>query len=392
MKILQLANFYHPRSGGLRTAIDALARGYATEGHDVSLLVPGAGRDLRRIDDRTVVTVRAPRVPRSGGYRTIVGQRSVHEAVRRLAPDVIELSDKTTLARAIAAMPDRPPVVVISHERLDRVVAQHVPVPSAAAGRIASLTDRWTRRALYGADALVCASRFASSEFDRMAAARNARRVPPVRLIPLGVDLQRFTPEARHDRSALAQLPPRLPGVRRFVYVGRLSPEKRPGDAIEAVQRVLETGRAVELVIAGGGPLRSELELMAAPSPVTFLGHIVDRRMIATLIADADVAIAPSPNETFGLAALEAMAAGTPVVAVAGGAVAEIVVPGAGATGSGGGNALAAASVRLLDGDRARQRVVSRARAEDFPWERTVDAMVSLFREVVAARAARWAG
>ncbi len=193
-------------------------------------------------DDRTVVTLRGPRLPRSGGYRTIVGQRAVHEVVRRLEPDVIELSDKTTLARAVATMPDRPPVVVFSHERLDRVIAQHVPVPSSAAGRVASLTDRWTRRAVHGADALVCASRFASSEFDRLAAVPSARRVPAVRLIPLGVDLERFTPEARHDGAAMAQLPPRRPGVHRFVYVGRLSAEKHPGDALDAVQRVHETG------------------------------------------------------------------------------------------------------------------------------------------------------
>ncbi len=86
------------------------------------------------------------------------------------------------------------------------------------------------------------------------------------------------------------------------------------------------------------------------------------------------------------------MAAGTPVVAVAGGAVAEIVVPGAGAIGHAGGNGLAAACVRLLDGDREHYRVAARARAAEFPWVRTVDSMLSLFHQVEMARSAQLAG
>src|SRR6201991_4178047 len=59
--------------------------------------------------------------------------------------------------------------------------------------------------------------------------------------------------------------------------------------------------------------------------PVRFLGHIADREELAALLATADVAIAPGPVETFGLAALEALASGTPVVVSSESALPEVI-------------------------------------------------------------------
>jgi alpha-1,6-mannosyltransferase len=99
MRILQLANFYHSRSGGLRTAVDALGAGYVSAGHEVFLAIPGQEQTVRQIDGRTVITLRGPRLPKASEYRTIVDQRAVSDLVAAVRPDVIELSDRTTLAR-----------------------------------------------------------------------------------------------------------------------------------------------------------------------------------------------------------------------------------------------------------------------------------------------------
>ena len=81
------------------------------------------------------------------------------------------------------------------------------------------------------------------------------------------------------------------------------------------------------LVVAGDGPLRGRLERRAAREglPVTFAGFLPDRADLAALLASADVAIAPGPAETFGLAGLEALACGTPVVVSAESALPEVV-------------------------------------------------------------------
>ena len=81
------------------------------------------------------------------------------------------------------------------------------------------------------------------------------------------------------------------------------------------------------LVVAGDGPLRARLERAARRKglPVTFAGFITDPTELAALLASADVVIAPGPVETFGLAALEALACGTPVVVSADSALPEVI-------------------------------------------------------------------
>jgi alpha-1,6-mannosyltransferase len=374
MRILQLANFYHARSGGLRTAIDAFAAGYQHAGHEVFLVVPARRHGVAVVDGRTVICVRSPRVPRSGGYRTIIDQRAVTGLIARLRPDVIELSDRTTLARIVAGQQQRPPVVLYSHERLDLAVARYTPDlldPTR-------LLDAWTRRLLARADVAVCASEFAAEELDRWSPR-------PVRRVPLGVDLDLFRPRRPGD-AAVAGEPTWSAGAHhRTVYVGRLSPEKHAADAIAAVDRLVRSGRFTELLVVGDGPERAQLEQRAAGLPVRFAGHVGDRAQVASILRRADAAIVPSPRETFGLAALEAMASGTPVATVARGAVAELVTAGAGVVGHGV-DGLAGAVAALFEGDRDHQRIAARTRAEQFSWDRTVRSMLDIHREVAGSR------
>lgn len=370
MKILQLANFYHATSGGLRTAIDAFAAGYVRAGHDVVLVVPSRRRGVAIVDGKTVIGIPSPKLPLAGGYRTVIDHRAVAELIDRLRPDVIELSDRTTLARIVANLQRRPPVVLFAHERLDLAVARRAP----NAVDPTRLVDAWTRRLLRRVDATVCASEFAAEEIDRLSSSRSRR-------VPLGVDLELFRPRRPVDRAGETE-PTWSPGSHhRSVYVGRLSPEKHAGDAIAAVDRLVRSGRFTELLVVGDGPERADLEQRAAGLPVRFAGHVGDRAMVASILRRADAAIVPSPRETFGLAALEAMASGTPVATVARGAVAELVTVGSGVVGHGI-DGLADAVATIFEGDRELQRAAARARAEQFPWGRTIDAMLDIHRDV----------
>jgi alpha-1,6-mannosyltransferase len=361
VRILQLANFYGERSGGLRTAVDALGSGYVAAGHRVMLVVPARRSALIDEGRRTIVEVRSPRVPGMGGYRAILDGWAVTDVVSSFRPDVVELSDKTTLVRSAAvAGRHRVPTVLISHERLDEILRPRVPgwFPLRAA------TDRWNRRIAARVDRIVCASRFAADEFRRIG-------VDTVEHVPLGVDLGAFTPSAP-SRS-------RPDAVPTIVLVGRLSAEKCPDVAVEVVRELAAAGRRVRLVMAGDGPERTRLERATVGLDVELLGHVSDRARLAQIVASADVALAPSPFETFGLAALEALACGTPVVAVDRGAVGELVgdgglvVPRA---------ALASAVATVLDGDREQQRRVARRRAEQFSWAATTQRLLDLYGDL----------
>nr|BFE76247.1 hypothetical protein GCM10020092_095480 [Actinoplanes digitatis] len=103
-----------------------------------------------------------------------------------------------------------------------------------------------------------------------------------------------------------------------------------------------------------------------------FAGHISDRDDVAALLASADVAVAPGPVETFGLAALEALACGTPVVVNAASALPEVVGD-AGMAVPGTPDAFAEGVRKLMDRPEGERRAAARARAELFGWPQAVE-------------------
>ncbi|MGX5184526.1 glycosyltransferase [Streptomyces avermitilis] len=365
LRIVRLANFVAPTSGGLRTALRELGKGFKEAGHEPVLIVPGERHTDRETGQGRVITLPGPLLPGTGGYRVLTDKRRVAALLAELAPDRLEVSDRTTLRwTGKWARRARVPAVMVSHETADGVL------------RTWGLSENVSRRA---ADALntrtahtyarvVCTTEFAEREFVRIGA-RNVVRAP------LGVDLEQRRPALRDPglRERYARVDETL-----LVMCSRLSVEKRPGTALDALEALVRRGRRAVLVVAGDGPLRARLEQRARERrlPVTFLGHVGDRTLLGALQASADVCLAPGPAETFGLAALEAMACGTPVVASASSALSE-VVGSAGVTAADHGDAFADAVASLLERPECERRQTARARAECFGWKTAVDAFLA---------------
>lgn len=363
---MQLANFYGARSGGLRTAVDRWGAGYVALGHEVILVVPGV-RDFSETLAGGVerLHVRAPRLPCSGGYR-VASARRVADVLAHLRPDAIEVSDRLTLrgfgrwarARDIHA-------TMVSHERLDRLLGMVMPTRPARA-----IADEANRRTTRSFDAVVCTTDFAAAEFRRIGAS-NVHRAP------LGVDLDLFDP--RHaDPTMQARFTDESTTL--ITHCGRLSPEKRADRSIAAIARLHAARRPVHLVVAGDGPRRPALERAARGLPVTFLGHVPDRREIATLLATTEITVAPGPHETFCLSALESLASGTPVVASQSSAVAGLVDASCGALADDSGDGFAEAIDRVLAMPRPLRERAARARAERYRWPDSVARMLEIHR------------
>lgn len=366
-RVVQVANFVTPTSGGLRTALAHLADGYAAAGHDVVQVLPGP-RDAA-VDTAwgRQVQVRAPEVPGTG-YRLLTDVRRVQRVVAGLAPDRLEVHDRSTL-RGLGSWARREGVgsLVVSHERLDRLLRQWLPAQLP----LDRLADKSNTALASGFDDVVCTTAWAAQEFERLGVG--------VRQVPLGVDLEQFRP----DRSAR----PWLAGERELLLVmaTRLSREKRPDLAVDAVRELLRRGHRVRLVVAGDGPLRASLVNRARGLPVVFAGHVGGRDRMAQLLSAADVVLAPGPVETFGLAALEALACGTPVVVNRHSALPS-VVGAAGRACPSSPFCFADAVEQLLTVDKQTRRQAARQRAEAFPWSRTVAGFLEVHRLRLSAR------
>jgi alpha-1,6-mannosyltransferase len=97
MRIVQLANFVTPCSGGIRTMLEALARGYTERGVERALVVPGPRDAVSRDSHGVCIQIGSPRLPASGGYRIITRLREVNRILEQLVPQAVEVSDRWTL-------------------------------------------------------------------------------------------------------------------------------------------------------------------------------------------------------------------------------------------------------------------------------------------------------
>lgn len=349
MRIVHLANFFGPRSGGLRTMMLEAAKAAQLDGHSYFQIVPGPKDAVIEHPHFTQYVIKSPLVPRSGGYRMITRTADVQRRLEEIAPDVVEISDRLTLlSLADWARKQGIPSIMFAHERIDGVINSHF--RGILKNQIA---DSLNRSAANRVDAIVATTEFAATEFRRIG-------INPTQ-IPLGVDLETFRPDRRTTTPA------------EFLRLGicsRLSKEKRVDFVVDVIREATAQGLPVQLSVVGDGPERSKLEAAAAGLPVQFLGFVSDREVLADMLASFDVMFAPGPIETFGLAALEGLASGTPVVVNASSALPEVLGP-AGAAAELDAKVWVDEIRRLTQyGVEANSaaRLSARARAEKFPW------------------------
>jgi alpha-1,6-mannosyltransferase len=352
-----LANFVAPRSGGLRTAMRALGEGYLAAGYEPVLVIPGRSFADEYTEQGRVITLPGPVLPFSGGYRMLVNRLRLTALLEELKPDRLEVSDRLTLRWTGAwARRHGVPSVMVSHESVAGLFGMAARILSGPAARLADTLNSRTARHY---TQVVCTTDWAAQEFERLGVQNLAR-------VPLGVDLDLFSPDRRsvslRDRYATDD-------EVLLVHCGRLSVEKKPERSIDALAELRAAGVPAVLVVAGDGPLRKRLARRAEGLPVVFAGFVHDRVGLAALLASADVVLAPGPVETFGLAALEALACGTPVVVSASSALPEVV-------GDAGvcveGEDFAAGVAEVLARPDAARRAAARRRAREFGWPAAV--------------------
>ena len=212
-----------------------------------------------------------------------------------------------------------------------------------------------------------------------------------VSVIPPGVDLSRFRPMSQsQSREFLG-----YGEEKNILFVGRLEPLKGLDVLFRAVAALEDLGNITLNVVGGdeNSEEKTRLQTLASRMKLTqnirFIGSVSQDELPLHYNA-ADVCVLPSHYESFGLAALEAAACGRPVVASEVGGLPSIV-----RNGSTGflvepkhSDSMAERLCELLGDDMLRSRMGSAARthAETLGWDRSADALLDRYREMVPAQ------
>ena len=247
-----------------------------------------------------------------------------------------------------------------------------------------ALFRRAIRVAARHAAALVCVSQATA---DRLAALSPAQGT--VRVIPHGVDLERFRPEpapgAADDATILAAMGVRAPYV---AFVGTIEPRKDVPSLVRAFDRMAANHPDLSLVLAGvdGWGAKAVTEAVAAATHgnrVVRTGYVPDDG-VPSLLRQAAAVAYPSLEEGFGLPALEALACGAPLVTTTGSAMEEMASGAAMLMDPGDADGLAGVLDMLVRGDAGLEARRQRgfAVAARHTWEASGQAHAELYRSV----------
>lgn len=402
MKTLHLTNCWHSESGGIATFYRELLRQAERERRPIRLVVPGDKDDVETHGNFGLIYhVRSRPSPFSPGYRMMMPQSYLHprgrlrEILAQERPDLVECCDKYTLNYlagllriGLFGIPGyRPAVVGLTCERMDENMAGYV-----SAGPAARAFCRWYMQWLYFPlfDHHIAVSPHTAGELHEASFGHRIRRGVWVR--PMGADCRLFRPVRRTEslRRWLESRSGTPVGRTLLLYAGRLAPEKNV-DLLIATMRLLQQRRRGQfhLLIAGEGLLRSRMERLCErdlPGAVCFLGHIGDRETLADIYANCDVLLHPNPREPFGIAPLEAMASGLPLIGPNSGGLTSYAHSGNASLVNPDPESFAAAAIALREetGLAETLRQAGRATAERFDWPVVASSFFALYEELHA--------
>jgi alpha-1,6-mannosyltransferase len=337
IKTLHLTNAFHTHSGGISTFYKAMLQVANQQQREMRLIVPGAEDRVEQVGRYgRIYTVSAPKAPFYGSYRCLYPtkylypENTIRRILREERPDVIEICDKYNLQYLggmireglLGDLDFRPLMLGLSCERMDENVAAYV-----ANSAFHRAFCRWYMHWIYFPffDHHIAVSEHVAAEL--VAASRRHAVRRGIWIRPMGVDVTRFSPDRRSAamRQSLLRKSNGGPGTLLLLYAGRLAPEKNLPLLIE-MMRSLDHDRARDyrLILVGEGIQRELLEQLAvrqASGRVYFLDHLTDRERLAQIYASCDLFVHPNPREPFGIAPLEAMASGLPLVAANSGGI-----------------------------------------------------------------------
>ena len=314
MRIVDVAAFYTPFGGGVKTYIDRKMVAGPMAGHEVICVAPGpANKVEERGPNARIIYLKDPAFPLDRKYHYFRDVDALYATLDALKPDIVEVSSPWRSARLVGEWPGLAPRTLIMHA--DPASAYGYRWFGGIASR--ETIDRmgaiyWNH--LQGVNALFEAT--VTIAGDHQLNSLRTAGLERLRPIPMGVEPDLFSPMLRDEafRARLLERCDLPPEATLLLGAGRHGPEKRWPMVIEAVTAA-GAKAPIGFVLAGDGRDRARVARAAARNPhIHLLSPVTDRREFARLMASCDALIHGCEAEVFCTVGAEARASGLPVI------------------------------------------------------------------------------
>ncbi len=330
MKVLLANDTYPPQLNGAAVTTQRLAKGLAERGHTVSVVAPSQAYRDEVHPDTTCHSVTVYRVkslttkPIHPDFRVVSVARigaKLERIFRFLEPDIVHIQNHFILGKGCLKLSRKLdiPIVGTNHFMPDNVL-QYIPKPL----RQMSASMMW-KECVKVYNRLDCVL---TPSYAGLSLLQEAGLTAPARVISNGVDLKRYSkgpvPESLYRKYGIR------PDVPAFIVVGRLDKDKKADLVIRATMEVTASADLQVLIVGKGKDQAEFWELskrLGADGKVVFTGYVPDDDLEG-LYNLADVYVAPGSAELQGIAVMEAMATGMPVLVANAVALPELVEDG----------------------------------------------------------------
>jgi len=317
MNILMMTNTYLPHVGGVARSVGAFTNEYRRRGHRVIVVAP----EYKDLPEQDFDTIRIPAIQNFNGsdFSVVLPVPGfLQTKLKDFKPDVIHSHHPFLIGSTAIRIASKFQVpLVYTHHTLFEEYVHYVPVDLP---RMKSFVTNLSSGYANLADHVIAPSE-SVADFLRQHDVNT-----PVSVIPTGVDIDRFergSGRRFRERCGISE--------QDFIigHVGRLAPEKNLSFLAEAVSAFMQKYAHVHFVVVGSGPSRESIEQIFNAHKTNWRLHLLGKLQGQDLV-DAyhsmDVFAFSSKSETQGLVLVEAMAAGTPVVALEASGVRDVLM------------------------------------------------------------------
>ena len=323
MKIGMFINYYTPSKGGMETSVINLSKGLEKAGHEVFIFAPEYPNYKDK--ERNIFRYKSIRF-NYGGYFYVIpvpfGSK-MKEIVKELKLDILHSHQPYSLgSEAMKFSKELDIPLVFTYHIKYEDYSHYIPlVPN-------SISKKYIRKVTVGYSNKCDAVISPSTAIKKLLEDHGIKA--PVKIIPSGINIDNFANDTGKKKKIREKYQIKQDEIV-LITACRLTKEKNLEFLVNSFAKIAQKEKNVKFMIVGDGAVKKDLEKMAEEfgikDRIIFTG-LVDRTSIVSLYQASDIFVFASKTETQGLVAVEAMAAGNPVVAVRASGIEDIVKDG----------------------------------------------------------------